>query len=215
VTGRRRRLLIWRHGETDHNVGGIWQGHLDTDLSVRGLEQARTAAGAVARFAPDLIVTSDLRRAAHTAAELAGLTDLPVRRDERLREIDVGAWQGLSQGDVAERFPDAHAALARGEDVRRGEHGETVEHVRQRALAAARDALAELEDGRLGVLCTHGVTARTLAAALVGLDQHTAWLALVGLRNCHWAELAEQRTGWRIVTWNSGVTESVLSTSDR
>lgn len=215
MSGRGRRLLVWRHGETDHNVGGIWQGQLDTDLSVRGLEQAGAAAAALAGLGPDLLVSSNLRRAAHTAAALAEATGLPVRHDPRLREIDVGAWQGLSQGDVAERYPDAHAALARGEDIRRGEYGESVAHVEERALAAVEDVLAELADGRTAVLCTHGVTARTLVAALVGLDQQAAWRALVGLRNCHWAELAEQSTGWRIVTWNVGVTASVLSTSDR
>lgn len=215
MSPRGRRLLVWRHGETDYNVGGIWQGHLDTDLSARGLEQAREAARALARFAPDVIVSSDLRRAGHTAAELAGVTGLPVHHDARLREIDVGAWQGLSQGDVAERYPDALAALARGEDIRRGEHGESVAHVEERALAAVGDVLAGLADGHTAVLVTHGVTARTLVAALVGLDQQAAWRSLMGLRNCHWAELTEQSTGWRIVTWNSGVTGSVVSTSDR
>lgn len=215
MSSRGRRLVVWRHGETDYNVGGIWQGQLDTDLSARGVGQARAAAAALARFAPGVIVSSDLRRAAHTAAELAAVTGLPVRHDPRLREIDVGTWQGLSQGDVAERYPDAVAALSRGEDIRRGEHGESVAHVEERALAAVDDVLDALGEGHTAVLCTHGVTARTLVAALVGLDQRAAWRSLMGLRNCHWAELTEQSTGWRIVTWNSGVTDSVVSTSDR
>lgn len=199
-----RRLVVWRHGETAHNAGGIWQGQLDTDLSARGRSQARAAAAALADLGPTLLVTSDLRRAAHTAAELAEVTGLGVRPDARLREIHVGTWQGMSQGDVAERYPDEHAALLRGEDIVRGEHGESVAHVEERALAAVTDTLAELGGGQTAVVATHGVTARTLVAALVGMDQRTAWLALVGLHNCHWAELVESRTGWRIATWNAG-----------
>ena len=210
-----RRLVIWRHGETAHNVGGIWQGQLDTELSQRGLDQARESALALTGLAPTRIVSSDLRRAAQTAMALGEATGLPVSYDGRLREIHVGTWQGMSQGDVAEQYPEAVAALARGEDIVRGDHGESVAHVEERALAAATDLLADLaEDGTL-VIATHGVTGRTLVAALIGLPQRQAWLSMGGLRNCHWAELAEHRTGWRMVSWNVGVSESVVSTSDR
>ncbi|WP_238146668.1 histidine phosphatase family protein [Ornithinimicrobium murale] len=210
-----RRLIVWRHGETDHNAGGIWQGQLDTDLSERGEAQAREAALALAALAPTKIVSSDLRRAAQTAAALGGVTTLPIGYDARLREIHVGTWQGLTQGDVAERYPEEVAALSRGEDIVRGDHGESVAHVQERALAVIQELLAELPgDGTL-VVTTHGVTGRTLVAALIGLEQRQAWLSLGGLRNCHWAELAEHRTGWRMLSWNAGVGESVVSTSDR
>lgn len=210
-----RRLIVWRHGETEHNVGGIWQGQLDTDLSERGEHQARAAAVALAQLGPTRILSSDLRRAAHTATELGAVTGLPVEYDERFREIDVGTWSGMSQGDVAAQFPEAVDALSRGEDIVRGDHGESVAHVAERVLAAAEEALAGLlEDGTL-VVTTHGVAGRALVAALIGLPQRQAWLSMGGLRNCHWAELAEHRTGWRMLTWNVGVTESVVSTSDR
>lgn len=210
-----RRLIVWRHGETEHNVGGLWQGQLDTDLSPRGLDQARESAQPLAALRPTRIVSSDLRRAAHTAAVLGEVTGLPVEYDERLREIHVGAWQGLSQGDVAEKYPDAAAALARGEDIVRGEHGESVAHVEERVMAAAQEILVGLPAEGAAVIATHGVTARTLVAALIGLPQRQAWLSIGGLRNCHWAELAEHRTGWRMTAWNVGVSESVISTSDR
>lgn len=210
-----RRLIVWRHGETEHNAGGLWQGQLDTDLSARGIAQARESVPPLAALGPTRIVSSDLRRAAHTAAVLGEATGLPVEYDGRFREIHVGTWQGLSQGDVAERYPDAAAALARGEDIVRGGHGESVAHVEERVMAASQEVLANLPDDGTVVVATHGVTARTLVAALIGLPQHQAWLALGGLRNCHWAELAEHRTGWRMITWNAGVSASVVSTSDR
>lgn len=209
-----RRLIVWRHGQTEHNAGGIWQGQLDIDLSETGVRQARAAAEGLARLGPHRIVSSDLRRAAHTADELAAVVGLPVTRDERFREIDVGTWQGMSQGDVAERYPDEHAALARGEDIRRGEHGEAVEHVRERVYAGAQDLLAGLAEGETAVVATHGVAGRALAAAMVGLGQRDAWLMLGGLHNCHWAELAEHRTGWRIVGWNVGAGPVASGTSD-
>ncbi len=199
-----RRVIVWRHGETSHNASGIWQGQLDTDLSEKGVAQARAAAAVLAQESPVLIVSSDLRRAGHTAAELSAVTGLPVRYDARLREIDVGVWQGLSQGDVAAAYPSEHEALDRGEDIRRGEHGESVAHVQERAMAAVTEVIEELQTGQTAVLATHGVTSRSLTAALIGMPQQTAWLSLAGLRNCHWAELAEHRTGWRLIAWNVG-----------
>lgn len=210
-----RRLLLWRHGLTEQNAGGIYQGHLDSDLSPVGIAQARAAAVLLAAEQPDLLWSSDLRRAAHTAEELALLTGLPVRYDARLREIDVGQWQGMSHGDVVAAYPADTEALERGEDLRRGVHGETVAEVAHRTRAAVQDLLTELPPGGTGVIASHGLACRALAAALVGMDQNVAWLTLAGMRNCHWSELAEQRTGWRMVSWNAGALSTPEAESDR
>jgi glucosyl-3-phosphoglycerate phosphatase len=200
-----RTLIVWRHGETDHNASGIWQGQLDTVLSDKGREQALSAAGVLTSYNPAVIVSSDLQRAADTAGSLASRVGLPVRRDERLREIHAGLWQGMTAGDVAERFPDEQAALKAGEDIRRGVHGESLGQVAERTRAAADDVLSELAPGECAVIVTHGVAARTVVASLVGLNQHQAWQSVGGLNNCHWAELREYGSGWRIAAWNVGV----------
>ena len=200
----RRRLIVWRHGQTDHNASGIWQGQLDTHLSEVGREQARTAAAALAAYRPDVIVASDLQRAAETGRTLAELVGLPIRYDERLREIHAGEWQGMTAGDVAEQYPEEQAALAAGEDLPRGIHGETVSEVAVRARAAVDDLLPTLGEGRCAVITTHGVSGRALVASMVGLDQHAAWMSIAGLHNCHWADLQEYDRGWRVVAWNAG-----------
>jgi broad specificity phosphatase PhoE len=201
---RGRSLIVWRHGETDHNASGIWQGQLDTALSDKGRQQAQAASLVLAAYKPSMIVSSDLQRAADTARSLASLVEVPVRHDERLREIHAGLWQGMTAGDVAEQFPAEQAALMGGEDIQRGVHGESLAQVAERTRAAVDDLLAELPPGECAVIATHGVSGRTVAASLVGLDQQTAWQSLGGLHNCHWAELREYRRGWRIVAWNVG-----------
>jgi broad specificity phosphatase PhoE len=199
-----RTLIIWRHGETDHNASGIWQGQLDTALSDRGREQAHSAAAALAAYRPSVIVSSDLQRAADTARTLASLVGISVRYDERLREIHAGLWQGMTAGDVAEQFPEENAALAAGEDIRRGTHGENLRAVAKRTRAAVDELLADLAPGRCAVVATHGVSGRAIVASLVRLDQHLAWQCIAGLHNCHWAELHEYDSTWRIVAWNVG-----------
>lgn len=210
-----RTVIVWRHGETAHNAGGIYQGHLDTELSGRGRAQAAAAAAALAERAPARVVSSDLARAASTAAALAECTGLPVDLDRRWREIDVGQWQGMRHADVVARQPEVVEALDRGEDVVRGVTGERVADLQRRTREAFEELVAELGEGQTAVVVSHGLASRALVADVVGLSYRQAWLSLVGLRNCHWAELVEHRTGWRLDAWNVGVTESVGSVTDR
>ena len=202
-------LVVWRHGRTEYNDTGRFQGHLDTALDPVGHAQARVAAAALAALGPSRIVTSDLARAADTAAYLGAVCDLPVERDARLREVDVGEWSGLSRSEIQERFPDDYAAWMRGEDVRRG-GGETSTEVTARALAAVTERLPAV--GGPLVVCTHGGTSRDLVLALVGLPRE-ARTAFAVLGNAHWVELARHGDGWRLVAYNvSAAAASVPAT---
>ncbi|MCE1178546.1 MAG: histidine phosphatase family protein [Micrococcales bacterium] len=198
-----RRLIVLRHGQTEHNAKGIWQGQLDTQLSSRGHEQARAAAAALTRLGPTRVVASDLARAAETGRDVADACGVELALDARLREIHVGEWSGLTSDEVRERYPEAQDMLLRGEDFRRGGSGESVADVAARAGEAARAVAESMQPGQAVVIATHGVAARALVADLVGLDQQLAWTVLGSLGNCHWAELVEGRIGWRIQTWNS------------
>ncbi|WP_353950510.1 histidine phosphatase family protein [Knoellia sp. S7-12] len=197
-----RRLIVLRHGETSHNAAGIWQGQIDSPLSEKGLAQAAAAAAALVAFSPVRVIASDLVRAAVTGETVARVDGIPFSTDERFREIHAGSWQGLTGAEVREGYPEDMDKLLRGEDFKRGGHGESVADVAIRCRAGVDALLSELESGECAVIATHGVAGRALAADLVGIDQRTSWIALGGLGNCHWAELVEGRAGWRIQAWN-------------
>lgn len=205
-----RRLVVVRHGQTSDNAAGIWQGHRDSPLSSVGRDQARLAAPVLAAYRPALIVSSDLQRASDTAAAIGEVCQVAVRIDRRLREIDVGEWQGRSTGEVREACPEMVAAMGRGEDVRRGVTGETVAELAARVQPALAEIGAELEPGRVAIVVGHGVSSRAGVAALTGLDQMQAQQVLWGLGNAHWAVLAQARLvsgapvspRWRLDAWN-------------
>ncbi|WP_116113103.1 histidine phosphatase family protein [Austwickia chelonae] len=197
-----RRLVILRHGQTDFNEQGIWQGHLDTELNKRGISQADSAATALSLQGFDHILSSDLARAKRTAQIVAKACGLEVTCDSRLREIHVGSWQGLDSVGVESVFPGVQARLAAGEDLARGGDGERVGDVVLRARAAADDLLSVLRHGESALVVTHGVCARALVADLCGMDQRTAWMSFGGLANCAWAELVERSGRWRLARWN-------------
>ncbi|MFG2064661.1 histidine phosphatase family protein [Micromonospora sp. NPDC048871] len=196
------RLIIWRHGNTDWNAANKVQGQTEVPLNDLGREQAREAAPLLAALNPDAIVTSDLSRAADTAAALAALTGLPVRSDARLRERYFGQWQGLLLTEVAERFPEEYARWRAG-DPDPGADVEPLDELGKRIGTALHEIADEMPGGTI-VVATHGGAARQGCGQLLGWD-HTVLRTIGPLRNCHWTDLRrEDDRGWRLRSYNVG-----------
>lgn len=195
------RLILWRHGRTAWNHSGRIQGQLDTDLDEVGVAQAGAAAPALAALAPELVVSSDLSRASRTAQFLGELTGLPVALDPRLRERHYGRWQGLTAEEIAQRYPDAHAAWRRGEP----EPDPTIEPfaaLGDRSSAALREVADRLGGAGTAVVVTHGGAARAGVATLLGLPP-SLWHGLAALRNCAVTDLRlVPNRGWTLHAHN-------------
>src|SRR3954447_23646292 len=112
-------MVIWRHGRTAWNREKRFQGITDVPLDEVGLAQAHLAAGCLGRLDPAFVVASDAERARETAEILSHRTGVWVAVDHRLREADIGTWEGLTRREVADRFPDEYDAWRAGHDVRR------------------------------------------------------------------------------------------------
>ncbi len=197
------RLVLWRHGRTEWNAIGRFQGHLDPPLDDLGRAQAAQAAPYLVAggLAPEdtVVVSSDLSRAADTAAELTALLGVPLRIDARLREHGMGCWEGLTRAEVGERYPDQLADWIAGRPIR-GRGGEEPAEVAERAVAA----LTDLPPARVAVVVTHGGTAGRLVERVLGIDaDHRRVLGPLG--NCAWTELAFQGERWRLLRHNSSV----------
>ena len=198
-----RRVVLLRHGRTAHNATGRIQGQLDVELDEVGRAQALAVADVLAEASPYAVVSSDLSRAQDTAAAVADRAGVSLLLDERLREISLGGWQGLTADEVRERFPEEHAAWRRGEDVRRG-GGETYFDAGLRAAECIRSQLADLPDGRTLIAVTHGGTARGALGVLLELPVD-GWWRLSPLGNTCWSVLVEADLGWRLERHNTGL----------
>jgi probable phosphoglycerate mutase len=197
------RLLLWRHGRTEWNASGRFQGQLDPPLDEVGRNQAVLAAPhlVAAGLEPEgtVVVSSDLSRAAETAATLVALLGVPLLFDARLREHGMGVWEGLTRDEVGERYPDQLADWMAGRPVQ-GRGGEDPEAVADRAVAA----LADLPAAEVAVVVTHGGTAGRLVERLLGIDaDHRRALGPLG--NCAWSELSRHGDRWRLMRHNSSV----------
>ncbi|MEU2260474.1 histidine phosphatase family protein [Streptomyces sp. NPDC019645] len=211
--GRGRRIVLWRHGQTAWNLERRFQGSTDIELTDTGVHQARRSARLLASLKPDAIISSDLRRAATTADQLASITGHDVTHDSALRETYAGVWQGLTHEEIVERHGEEYAAWKRGEPVRRG-GGELETEVADRAAPVVLRHADKLPDGGTLVVVSHGGTIRTTIGRLLGLEAHH-WEGLGGLSNCSWSVLGEGARGWRLLEHNAGtLPEPVLGDDD-
>lgn len=103
-------LLLMRHGETDWNAAGRFQGHTDIDLNERGLAQAREAVEVLSTQGIRRVVSSDLGRAVQTARVVANALGLPVEQDPGLRERSFGVFEGLTWPEIEVKHAQLHAA---------------------------------------------------------------------------------------------------------
>jgi broad specificity phosphatase PhoE len=170
-------IILCRHGETDWNLQGRYQGRTDVPLNEHGREQARDLARRLARERIDVVYSSTLARAYDTAVEIARQHGVEVRRDPRLDEIDQGAWEGLRRDEIALRHPEELAAWQRYPIDLRLPGGETLEEVRLRVRSALDDVML-LHDGKSICLVAHSVSMAIVKHELQGLTLRDALATL-------------------------------------
>lgn len=209
-----RRLIVWRHGQTDWNLEQRWQGQADVPLNERGRDQARRAAPVLAGYGITHLFSSDLSRAAETADILAEIVGLPVQHDSRLQEINVGNWMGRTKDQIGAEFTQVLIREEAGEDVVRGETGESVRQVALRTSEALAEIAAGVPDEAVVAVVMHGLAARVAAFELMGLTPDQA-KAFRGLENCAWLVLDrgvrhDGEAIWRLEAYNSRVFDDDL-----
>jgi len=201
------RLVLWRHGQTQWNVEGRFQGQSDIPLDPVGEQQAARAARLLAALQPSAIYSSDLARAAMTAAPLARLTGLTVISDKDLRERYGGLWEGLTDTEIRAQYPVEHSQW-------RPPEGETSAVVADRACAALERIADTLTPGTLAVVVSHGAALRLGAARLLGLPEEL-WGVIGPLANCAWSVLGRRRSRWRLIEHNAGTLPEPVLSDDR
>jgi probable phosphoglycerate mutase len=172
VTGS---IFLVRHGETEWNLQRRVQGRFDSPLTERGIIQARAVGRLVAKL-PDAgsirIVTSPQGRARRTAEiiaeESAVVPQLII--DDRLREISVGSWDGLTYHEIALRYPGIFDGRGRHEWYFSSPDGDTYEGF----AARVGEWLNEAAEARLLVAVTHGIVSRVLRGLYARLPRETA-----------------------------------------
>ncbi len=196
------RLVLVRHGVTDWNREGRFQGHRDPGLSDAGRHEARLAAERLAsdeRLRPTRIVSSSLERAVATARPIAGAVGLEVEADDRLMEIGQGEWEGRTHAELEVEEAARYLAWRRATGVRQPPGGEPIEAATERVRAF----VASLEPDGGGTVCvvSHGGTLRILAHVLLDLaDVHVLEVDNASIGAAAWSP-----GGWHLERWNDSL----------
>ena len=173
------RLLLMRHGQSQWNEAGRYQGQADIPLSQLGQQQAAALAQRLASEPIAAVHCSDLQRALATAEMVARPHALPAQADPLWRELAFGAWEGLSYQEIAERFPaDWHAWLA--DPVSIGPPGgesltRLAERVRQALAAVRARSPADGESDTSVAVVSHAGTLQVLLCLALGVDLSRYW----------------------------------------
>ncbi|MDY0240743.1 MAG: histidine phosphatase family protein [Rhodospirillaceae bacterium] len=162
-------LYLVRHGETEWNRQGRIQGQGDSPLTERGQEQALSVGkllATVPTLPPALLLVSPLGRTRATAGQIS--RHLAVERmetDARIGEVAMGAWEGMTLPEIAEREPSRRDDLKRIDWCFRSPGGETLAMVQERA----RDWLDSLPRDRPAVAVSHGLVGRVIRGLYLDL----------------------------------------------
>jgi probable phosphoglycerate mutase len=195
---QRTQVILVRHGETEWNIARIRQGHLDSRLTEKGIEQAKALAQRLAREKFTALYSSDLGRAVQTAMAIADLSGHEIVTDARLRERHLGIFQGLNGDEITAKYPEERRQFrTMGPDyvIPGGES------MRQQVLrnVAYLNELAAKHHGEQVVVVTHG-------GVVSGFFRHTLEIPLEAPRRFEFVNaginvFAREEEIWMLLTW--------------
>ena len=205
-------LLAIRHGETEWNSQGRFQGHLNSTLNAEGLAQARALGERLAKERVDLLLSSDLGRALQTASAIAMRTGHEILVEPRLRERSMGIFQGLTPDEVEARYPQDYARFRSRDPDYAIPEGESARQFFERSVACFTE-LAGRHAGLTLAAVTHG-------GVLAMLYRHAKGVSLEAprdfpLHNTGINRFRHQLGTWTLQSWGEvGHLERALDDTD-
>ena len=168
------KVIFIRHGQTEWNVTGRYQGQSDVKLTEEGKKQAEKLADNFPVAKMDAIYASDLCRAMVTAETIAAKFGLKVQAEPAFRELSFGDWEGLTYQQIVDKWEEAMANFLQHPDVLEIPGGESFPAVQQRAMKRLNE-LIEKHDGQTIVVVAHGAVLRTMLTAALHMPLQYLW----------------------------------------
>ena len=164
------RIMLIRHGETDWNVHGRYQGQANPGLNQKGIGQAQTLAPLLDGSGLDRLYTSPLARAAETAEILAKYLRIPLHQDERLMEIHQGDWQTRLRSEIEQMYPELFVQWETEPWEVTPPGGEHLSQVQERVYAALDDMALQYSADFIGIV-THRIPIALIKYRYQDLDR--------------------------------------------
>jgi probable phosphoglycerate mutase len=191
-------VILIRHGETEWNLSGRWQGHADSPLSTRGIEQAEALGQRMLKETLDCFYSSDLERARHTSHLVGGPSEWNPEFMESLRERDLGVLEGLTTEEMKVKYPQEYESFRNEGPEYQVPGGESFKQFYERCSGALEE-VAMRNPGRKIGLVTHGGFLGAIFRYVLNipLDAERNFVLL----NCSLNRLEKTESGWNLVSW--------------
>ena len=163
------RLYLIRHGETEWNRNGRYQGWSDIELSDEGLEQAELLAKRFSFLPLDALYVSPVKRAMQTAEPLAKEKGLTYQVDEHFKEINFGEWEGHTIGELTEKYGKPYTDFFANPFLHSMPGEGSFQTVSKRAMAGYEEIMKKHKGERVAIV-SHGGLLRVFLVELLGLD---------------------------------------------
>lgn len=196
---RLTRVIVVRHGQTEWNVEARIQGQGDSKLTAEGRAQARAIAARLAAQPFDVLVSSDLGRAAETARAIAERCRKPIVLDARLRERHFGVGEGMTYEEVDSAYPGAFARIRNVDPDFVIPGGESRRQLHERVVSAM-DSIARTHDGKTIVVVTHGGVLATFFRHVHAIPLDVAHP--IAITNASYNVLTHDGSRWSVETWS-------------
>ena len=170
-----KTLYIVRHGETDWNKMGKYQGITDIPLNENGLNQAKACGNALKDVTFDRILSSDLSRALVTAETIRGDRTTSITVDKRLRELNFGDWEAMLFSDIEARWPGLIDEMYLRPHLVKVPNGESFKDLQDRAWVGLEEFLNVNDKEETLLIACHGGTIRTLLCKLLDISISHCW----------------------------------------
>jgi 2,3-bisphosphoglycerate-dependent phosphoglycerate mutase len=191
-------VTLIRHGETEWNLSGRWQGHADSPLSERGVAQAEALGKRMKPDDFDFFYSSDLERAMHTSRLVGAHSGWEAIPREDLRERDLGVLEALTTDEMLEREPDAYHSFRNDGPEYVPPEGESFKQFCDRCANALEEIAVAHEGAKIGIVTHGGVLGAFFRYAMnVPLEAERNFVLL----NCSLNRFEKKEKGWNLLSW--------------
>jgi len=166
------RIIMIRHGETEWNQLGIYQGQLNSNLTENGRNQAIAIAQRLQNHKFDCLYSSDLGRAQETAQPVSKACNLPLQLEKGLRERNYGIFEGLEKNRVADVHSEAYISHKTNDPHYDIPNGESMFQFQKRVWICI-ETLAKKHEGKSIIIVTHGGTIAAIVYKILSMDLST------------------------------------------
>ncbi|QNI61049.1 histidine phosphatase family protein [Synechococcus sp. TAK9802] len=179
--GKNARLILVRHGETDWNKAGRFQGQIDIPLNENGRRQAAAARDFLKDIPIDRAWSSTLSRPTETAQIiLEAHPDVPLTQIDGLVEIGHGVWEGKLESEIREDWSELLDTWKRAPETVQMPEGETIQDVWARSVRSWGEIAAELKPEETVLVVAHDAVNKTILCELLGLTPADIWAVKQG-----------------------------------